>query len=201
MTSAAVARPRRLVGPTPEELGGDADRGQRVAQLVPEHRQELVLGAVRAFGGGARRLLAAQEVLALGLDARALGLRGRQGVGHVLDLADVGVGRRQPLAPAHAQGRIARQLYGEASQPAQLLPMLQQLLAGQPLPPPTAVEVLVDKVLLLCSVYDPETGTYRVDYRLVWELAGGITFVLALLLYLLNEWRLRRAMRRAALQA
>ena len=47
-------------------------------------------------------------------------------------------------------------------------------------------------------MYDPKTGTYRVDYSLGIEIAGGVTFILAMLLYMLNEWR--RAAQAPALQ-
>ena len=43
MTPCAHAQPGRVGGPLPEHLDGVADRRQRVAQLVGEHRQELVL--------------------------------------------------------------------------------------------------------------------------------------------------------------
>ena len=58
------------------------------------------------------------------------------------------------------------------------------------------IDALIDRVRILCTVYDPKTGTYRVDYSLALEVAGGLTFALAVLAYLLNEWRGRRAARR-----
>ncbi len=50
-------------------------------------------------------------------------------------------------------------------------------------------------------VYDPKTGTYRVDYALALEAAGGLTFIVAMALYMLNEWRARRRARRNSLAA
>ena len=41
---------------------------------------------------------------------------------------------------------------------------------------------LLDQVRILCSVYDPSTGKYRVDYSLYLEIAGGLTFILAMLM-------------------
>jgi protein SCO1 len=100
-----------------------------------------------------------------------------------------------------AQGRIVRQVYGERPVTSELADAMQQLLAGQPVPPPSMVSQLVDRIRILCSVYDPETGSYRVDYSLVWEIAGGLTFILSLALYMLNEWRVRRVERRYAAMA
>jgi protein SCO1 len=100
-----------------------------------------------------------------------------------------------------AQGRLVRQVYGERPVTAELAEAMQALLAGQAVPPPGPVAQLVDRIRILCSVYDPETGTYRVDYSLVWEIAGGLTFILSLALYMLNEWRVRRVERRYAAMA
>ena len=95
------------------------------------------------------------------------------------------------------QGRIVRQVYGGELPADALGEPLKQLLAGAPLPPQLSLADLVDRVRILCTVYDPQTGTYRIDYSLAIEVAGGLTFLAAVLLYFLNEWRQRRTMRRA----
>lgn len=99
-----------------------------------------------------------------------------------------------------AQGRIVRQLVGEQPPARELQQVLQQLAAGEPLPPPGPFAALADRIRILCTVYDPETGTYRVDYSLAWEIGAGITFILSVALYMLNEWRVRRRERRHAPQ-
>jgi protein SCO1 len=99
-----------------------------------------------------------------------------------------------------ADGRIVRQVYGDQPAAALLAEDLQQLLAGQPLPPPGVLADVIDRIRILCTVYDPSTGTYRVDYSLAWEIAGGVTFILFMALYMLNEWRVRRRERRHARQ-
>jgi protein SCO1/2 len=96
-----------------------------------------------------------------------------------------------------AEGRIVRQLYGDRIAADALGEPMTQLLAGAPLPPQLQLADIVDRVRLLCTVYDPKTGTYRVDYSLALEVAGGLTFILAMALYMLNEWRGRRAARRS----
>jgi protein SCO1/2 len=93
-------------------------------------------------------------------------------------------------------GRIVRQLYGERPPAEELAEALTLLLAGQALPPPTMLEQLADRIRILCTVYDPETGTVRVSYALAWEIAGGLSFILFIALYMLNEWRARRRERR-----
>jgi protein SCO1 len=99
-----------------------------------------------------------------------------------------------------ADGRIVRQIYGDQVPADALGEPLKQLLVGAPLSPVRPLRTLLDQVRLLCTVYDPKTGTYRVDYGLPLEIAGGITFMLAVAGYLFSEWRSQRRARRAALR-
>ncbi|MDF2465890.1 MAG: electron transport protein SCO1/SenC [Ramlibacter sp.] len=95
------------------------------------------------------------------------------------------------------EGRIMRQVYGDRPAADALGEPMKQLLVGAPLPEATAIETIVDQIRLLCTVYDPKTGTYRVDYSLAIEAAGGLTFIIAVALYMFNEWRSRRRARRS----
>jgi protein SCO1 len=95
-----------------------------------------------------------------------------------------------------AQGHIVRQVYGDEVPADALGEPLKQLLLGAPLAPQSLLADLVDRVRILCTVYDPKTGSYRVDYSLALEVAGGLTFAVVVLLYFLNEWRGRRRARR-----
>lgn len=98
-----------------------------------------------------------------------------------------------------AEGRIVRQVYGDRPAVDALGEALKQLVAGQPLAPDAGIVAdVIDRIRILCTVYDPETGSYRVDYSLALEIAGGLTFILAMALYMLNEWRVRRRERRHA---
>lgn len=99
-----------------------------------------------------------------------------------------------------ADGRIVRQVYGDRPAADALGEPMKQLLTGAPLPQKLQLSDLIDRVRILCTVYDPETGTYRVDYSLALEVAGGLTFVVAMALYMLNEWRVRRSMSRGRLR-
>jgi protein SCO1/2 len=99
------------------------------------------------------------------------------------------------------QGRIVRQIYGDRIAADALGEPLKQLLIGAPVSPGLRLENLIDQVRLLCTVYDPRTGSYRVDYSLAIEAAGGLTFILAIALYMFNEWRSRRRARRRAPRA
>jgi protein SCO1/2 len=98
-----------------------------------------------------------------------------------------------------AEGRIVRQVYGDRPAVEVLGEALRQLVAGQPVVADEGlVAGLLDRIRILCTVYDPKTDSYRVDYSLAWEIAGGLTFILSMALYMLNEWRVRRRERRHA---
>ena len=97
-----------------------------------------------------------------------------------------------------ANGTIYRQIYGDSFTAAKLGEPLRDLLTGTRIVGGNAgLMDLIDRVRILCSVYDPETGTYRADYTLYLMIAGGITFFLAMLLFLLSELRERVLSRRA----
>jgi protein SCO1/2 len=96
-----------------------------------------------------------------------------------------------------AQGRIYRQIYGEALMADALDEPLKQLLTNAPVPEQISLDDLVDRVRILCTVYDPVTGTYRLKYGLFIEIAGGVTFALTMLWFFLAEWRAKRRARRA----
>jgi protein SCO1/2 len=93
-----------------------------------------------------------------------------------------------------AEGRVAAQVYGEDFEVPMLVEPLKALLTNAPLPEVT-VENVIERVRLLCTVYDPRTGRYRLDYRIVLEILTGSSIVLAVLAYLLREWLRNRRLR------
>lgn len=94
-----------------------------------------------------------------------------------------------------ADGRIHAQVYGDAFAADSLGEPLRQLLTGALAAAPVSFADLIDKVRILCSVYDPVSGKYRVNYAMYIEIAGGITFILFMIAFVINEWRTRRALR------
>jgi protein SCO1/2 len=104
------------------------------------------------------------------------------------------------LTLVDASGRIARQLYGDTFDPALLTASLREALTGAPAPA-QSLQRLVDRVRVLCSVYDPLTGKYRLDYALFIEIFAGLTVLGAIVHYLTREWRRQRrpAAKRAAI--
>lgn len=97
-----------------------------------------------------------------------------------------------------ASGRIVRQVYGDTPPLDALSEDFARLRAGEALAERSLLTDLADRIRIFCTVYDPKTGGYRVDYSLAWEIAGGLTFILSMALYMLNEWRVQRRERRHA---
>ena len=94
-------------------------------------------------------------------------------------------------------GVIRRQVLGDTFAADSLGEPLKQMIAGLPVTSASSWSGLLDRVRILCSVYDPVTGKYRVDYGIYFEIAGGATFILAMLWFVLSEWFAQRATRRA----
>jgi protein SCO1 len=94
-------------------------------------------------------------------------------------------------------GRIHAQVYGDRLRADQLgAPLRQLILGAPPAPQASTLATLVERVRILCTVYDPDTGQYRYDYKLIFELIGGALFFFSVLIYGLLEWRDQRRARR-----
>jgi len=64
-----------------------------------------------------------------------------------------------------AHGRVATQVYGADFAPPELIEPLKALLLGRPVDR-TSLRGLIERVRLYCSVYDPATGRYRIDFSM-----------------------------------
>jgi len=91
-----------------------------------------------------------------------------------------------------AEGRIHSQVYGDRLTAQQLGEPLRQLLGAAPLSRQVRLEDLIERVRILCTVYDPDTGAYRYDTKLIFEIAGGLTFFISVGVYLLLDLLRRR---------
>jgi protein SCO1 len=93
-------------------------------------------------------------------------------------------------------GRIHAQVYGDRLRADQLGVPLRQLILNAPPAQASTLAALVERVRILCTVYDPDTGQYRYDVKLILELIGGAIFFCSVLVYGLLEWRDQRRSRR-----
>lgn len=90
-----------------------------------------------------------------------------------------------------AGGRIYRQVYGESFDAPLFVGPLVQLAQNAPVPANT-LEAWIEQVKILCTVYDPSAGRYRVNYAILIELAVGASIFLVGIPSLVYEWRRRR---------
>ena len=90
-----------------------------------------------------------------------------------------------------AEGRIYRQIYGADFDLPLLVESLKALLAGEPVAATRTAEWF-ERVKLLCTVYDPSAGRYRINYAVVIEILVGASILLAGVCSLANEWRKHR---------
>jgi len=72
------------------------------------------------------------------------------------------------------RGVIVQQVYGDSFALPMLINPLKQALTGQATETPSVQDIWT-KVRLYCTVYDPYTGRYKLDYSLFFELFAGVT--------------------------
>jgi len=90
-----------------------------------------------------------------------------------------------------ADGKIYRQLYGQSFDLPLLVEPLKSLLTGKPVAAPVLSE-WIERVRLLCTVYDPSAGRYRVNYAIVIQIVIGTSILAVGTGSLFNEWRKHR---------
>ena len=92
-----------------------------------------------------------------------------------------------------AQGRVYRQVYGDSFDAPLFVGPLLELAQNAPVEQ-GSLEAAWEKFKLLCTVYDPAAGRYRVNYVVVIEILVGASVMLFGIGFVLWEWRRRRLM-------
>ncbi len=95
------------------------------------------------------------------------------------------------------QGRIYRQVYGDEFDAPLFAGPLLELVKNTP-QEKVDLGTLWEKTKLLCTVYDPSSGRYRVNYAILIELLVGASVVFGGLAFVVLEWRKRRRTPRRA---
>ena len=90
-----------------------------------------------------------------------------------------------------AEGRIYRQVYGESFDAPLFVGPLVQLAQNAPVPAGD-LPAWIEQVRLLCTVYDPAAGRYRVNYAVLIEILVGASIFLVGIPSVVYEWRRRR---------
>ena len=94
-----------------------------------------------------------------------------------------------------ADGRIYRQVYGDSFEVPLFVGPLLELAQNRPVPAGN-VQAFLEQVKLLCTVYDPSAGRYRLNYVVIIELLVGASVMLGGIGFVIREMVRRR--RRAA---
>jgi protein SCO1/2 len=89
-----------------------------------------------------------------------------------------------------AGGTIYRQVYGDFPI-RRLVDPLKELIEGTPMPM-ASVAGLIDRIRLLCTVYDPRTNRYRFKTAIVAEILSFTAIALAVAWFVWRERRRRR---------
>jgi protein SCO1/2 len=90
-----------------------------------------------------------------------------------------------------ADGRIYRQVYGDTFDAPAFVGALLELAQNAPRPAAGLTE-FINEIRLLCTVYDPASGKYRVNYAIVIEILIGASVLLVGIVSVAIEWRRRR---------
>lgn len=97
------------------------------------------------------------------------------------------------------RGRIHSQVYGDRLTAEALgVPLRELILAAPTAGAMPSLAELAERVRILCTVYDPDTGAYRYDWKLLLELFGGAMFFGTVGVYLGREWLAQRRTRPAS---
>lgn len=94
------------------------------------------------------------------------------------------------------EGRIHSQVLGDVVRAERLgTPLRRLLLYEQPHTVFSTVNHLIERVRILCTVYDAKTGEYRYDWKLILQMVSGLLFFLTMFIWLFGEWRRQRRQR------
>lgn len=85
-------------------------------------------------------------------------------------------------------GRVYRQIYGEDFPIQMLVEPLKELVYGQR-EDASLVSSVLNRVRLLCTVYDPASGRYRFSYAILFEIIIGAASLTAVLVFAIRLWR------------
>jgi protein SCO1/2 len=95
-----------------------------------------------------------------------------------------------------AEGKVFRQVYGDEFALPLLIDPLQSLVTGTPMPV-TSLAELVERVRIVCTVYDPKAGRYRFKTSVIGDVVSFLLIGVTVFGFLWHERRRRRLQRHA----
>jgi protein SCO1/2 len=96
-----------------------------------------------------------------------------------------------------AEGRVFRQVYGEEFALPLFIDPLQRLITGKAMPAQSVGDV-IERIRILCTVYDPRTGVYRFQWSVVSSIVVFVLMLIGGIWFLWHEIRKRRRFERMA---
>jgi len=111
--------------------------------------------------------------------------------GFIAEATPAGFDHLLQVSIVDAGGRIYRQVYGDAFDAPQFVGPLLELAQNAPRPA-AGLAGLIEEIRLLCTVYDPAAGKYRVNYAIVIEILVGASVLGVGFTSVVIEWRRRR---------
>jgi protein SCO1/2 len=150
--------------------------------------------SMRAFAR--KYAIASPNWLFLTPEAESLGALTRE-LGFRYEATAAGFDHLLQVSILDANGRVYRQVYGDSFDAPLFVGPLLQLAQNAPVEQGN-LEAAWEKFKLLCTVYDPAAGRYRVNYVVVIEILVGTSVMLFGIGFVLREWRRRRQPRKAS---
>jgi len=86
------------------------------------------------------------------------------------------------------EGRVFRQLYGQSFKGPVLIDPLRRVRIGAS-PIVAGAPGILERVRLLCTVYDPKSGRYRFDYSLILSVVLGVGCFVLIAVFIGRNWR------------
>ena len=86
-------------------------------------------------------------------------------------------------------GLVYKQVYGDQFELPWLVEPLKELVFNLPPGEQHVLSSLITKVKLFCTVYDPGSGAYRIDYSLLVQVLIGFMVLLSVGIFLVREAR------------
>ena len=86
------------------------------------------------------------------------------------------------------QGHVYRQIYGDSIAVPFLVEPLKEIALGRPAGP-SVLGDWIERVRLLCTVYDPNAGRYRFDYSIFVAAGVGVLCLGAVGVFIVRAWR------------
>ena len=174
----------RAVSDAERSLGPGSFRVATIGFNLPFDDPAGMRSFARKFGiGSANWLFLTPEADALPALVRDFGFR--------YEATPAGFDHLVQVTIVDAEGRVYRQVYGDEFDAPLFAGPLLELAKNVPVEQSTLGAAL-QKVKLLCTVYDPSAGRYRLNYAVLIEILVGASVLLGGLAFLAFEWRRRR---------